>query len=71
MARQCLDRRIRAGSAQPGRRRVDWRLTTADARIRLKSLYLINTTLADWYGGAADWSDAIRMLCRDISPFAL
>ena len=51
MARQCLDRRIpdrgvlrretAAWQAQRNRDavRVDWRFTTADARIRLKSLY--------------------------------
>ena len=51
MARQCLDRRIpdrsvlrREATAWQARRnrdsiRVDWRFTTADARIRLKSLY--------------------------------
>ena len=51
MARQCPDRRIpdqsvlrqEAGAWQTQRNRdgmrVDWRFTTADARIRLKSLY--------------------------------
>ena len=51
MARQCLDRRIpdqgvlrRETAAWQAQRnldavRVDWRFTTADARIRLKSLY--------------------------------
>ena len=51
MARQCLDRRIpdrgvlrretAAWQAQRNRDavRVDWRFTTADARIKLKSLY--------------------------------
>ena len=51
MARQCLDRRIpdrsvlrretAAWQAQRNRDgiRVDWRFTTADARVRLKSLY--------------------------------
>ena len=51
MARQCLDRRIpdrsalrREAAAWQARRNrdgigVDWRFTTADARIRLKSLY--------------------------------
>ena len=52
MTRQCLDRRIPdrsvlrreaaawQGSAQPGRHTSgDWRFTTADARIKLKSLY--------------------------------
>ncbi len=50
-ARQCLDRRIpdrsvlrRAAAAWQARRnqdgvRVDWRFTTEDARIKLKSLY--------------------------------
>ena len=51
MSRQCLDRRIpdqktlrREVAAWQDRRnqaaiKVDWRLTTADARIKLKSLY--------------------------------
>ena len=51
MARQCLDRRIpdrgvlrREAAAWQAQRnrdgiRVDWRITTADARVRLKSLY--------------------------------
>ena len=51
LARQCLDRRIpdqgalrrEAGAWQQQRNRdgirVDWRFTTADARIKLKSLY--------------------------------
>jgi predicted AAA+ superfamily ATPase len=51
LARQCLDRRIRDRatlqtevSAWADRRngaggRVDWRFTTADARIKLKRLY--------------------------------
>ena len=51
LARQCLDRRIldqevlrREVEAWQGQRnrdaiRVDWRFTTADARIKLKSLY--------------------------------
>ena len=52
MARQCLNRRIPdqsalrrevgavAATAQPGRNTVvDWRFTTEDARIKLKSLY--------------------------------
>ena len=79
MARQCLERCIpgmeaAARHAQRNRdgARVDWRLTTADARISLNSLYLIYTTPADCYGGAAaDWSDSIRMLRWNISPFAL
>ena len=51
LARQCLDRRIpgrevleqetRAWQEQRNREaiRVDWRFTTQDARIKLKSLY--------------------------------
>ena len=51
LARQCLDRRIpskevlgqEAGAWQEQRNReairVDWRFTTQDARIKLKSLY--------------------------------
>ena len=51
MARQCLDRRIESQDAlkreidawQQQRNaeaiRVDWRFTTKDARIKLKSLY--------------------------------
>ena len=51
MARQCLDRRIpdqsvlrrEVGAWQQQRNRdairVDWRFTTEDARIKLKSLY--------------------------------
>ncbi len=51
MARQCLDRRIpdqsalrrEVGAWQQQRNRdairVDWRFTTSDARIKLKSLY--------------------------------
>ena len=51
MVRQCLDRRIpdqsvlrrEVGAWQQQRNqdaiRVDWRFTTADARIKLKSLY--------------------------------
>ncbi len=61
MARQCLDRRIpsreilqqETGAWQNQRNRqgfrVDWRFTTADARIKLKSLYPpINTTVSDY-----------------------
>ena len=59
MVRQCLDRRIpsreileqETGAWEHRRNRqgfrVDWRFTTADARIKLKSLYPINTTVID------------------------
>ena len=47
LARQCLDRRIpsrevlrqETGAGQGQRNREDWRFTTEDARIKLKSLY--------------------------------
>ena len=51
LQRQCLDRRLRrpghhgaggrrlGGRPQRGRDDIDWRFTTADARIKLKRLY--------------------------------